>query len=108
MALLSATSAVELAGDGEVPGDEAYFDLAPDWVCEVLSPSTASLDRGDKRIVYAQNQVQHLWFVDPDAKTLEILSLDGATYRLLEVFSNEALVRAVPFDAIELGALWAR
>lgn len=94
----------------EIPVDKAYFDLAPDWVCEVVSPSTAALDRGDKRKVYASSQVQHLWLVDPDAQTLEVFALDGATYRLLDVFSGDALVRAVPLDAIELelGVLWAR
>jgi Uma2 family endonuclease len=93
----------------ELPS-EAYFDLAPDWVCEVLSPSTAALDRGEKRRVYATECVRHLWFVDPDAQMLEVLELDGASYRVLDVYSGEQLVRARPFDAIEmeLGALWAR
>lgn len=94
----------------EIPVDRPFFALAPDWVCEVLSPSTARLDRGDKRAVYAREGVRHLWFVDPDAQTLEVLELDGASYRVRDVFSGQALVRAVPFDAIELelGALWAR
>lgn len=94
----------------ELPVEQAYIDLAPDWACEVLSPSTAALDRGDKRKVYENQGVRHLWFVDPLVQTLEILELDGATYRLIEVFSGDALIRAVPFDAIEfeLGALWAR
>lgn len=94
----------------EVPVDKAYFDLAPDWACEVLSPSTAALDRGDKRKVYGIEGVKHLWFVDPEVQTLEIFELDGDAYRLLEVFTGDARIRAVPFDAIEieLGALWAR
>lgn len=94
----------------EIPVDRAFFTLAPDWVCEVLSPGTAKLDRGDKRTVYAREGVRHIWFIDPDAQTLEILELDGASYRVKDVFSGEARVHAVPFDAIELelGALWAR
>ncbi len=93
-----------------MPVDKAHFDLAPDWVCEVLSPSTGGLDRGDKRKAYADCGVGHLWFVDPDAQTLEVLALDGATYRVLDVFSGERCVRGVPFVAIEieLGGLWAR
>lgn len=59
-----------------------YFTLAPDWVCEVLSPSTAAVDRGDKRAVYAAQGVSHLWFVDPEACILEVLALDGETYRV--------------------------
>jgi Uma2 family endonuclease len=76
----------------------------------VLSPSTASLDRGDKRKVYAEFEVKHLWFVDPEAQTLETYELDAKGYRLVEVFSGDDRVRAAPFDAveIELGALWAR
>jgi Uma2 family endonuclease len=93
----------------ELPTDKAYFDLTPDWVCEVLSPSTAALDRGAKRRIYCEQGVSHLWLVDPDVRTLEVFSLDGSSYRLLDVSSGDALIRAVPFDAIEieLGALWA-
>ena len=93
----------------ELPTDKAYLDLAPDWVCEVLSPSTAALDRGAKREAYREQGVSHLWFVDPEAKTHENFVLDGPGYRLFEVHSGHSLIRAVPFDAVEidLGALWA-
>jgi Uma2 family endonuclease len=80
----------------------AFTDLAPDWVCEVLSPSTASLDRGVKLKVYAREHVAHVWLVDPDHRTLEVLVLDGPTYRIADVFTEDAKARAVPFDAIEL------
>jgi Uma2 family endonuclease len=87
----------------------AAFDLAPDWVCEVLSPSTAGKDRGKKLPIYARERVTHVWFVDPEAKTLEVLRLDGESYRVHAVFVGEQKVRAEPFDAIELelSALWA-
>jgi Uma2 family endonuclease len=92
-----------------LPTEKAYFELPPDWICEVLSPSTAALDRGDKRQIYGQQGVHHLWLIDPELKMLEVYELDGPSYRLLEVYSGDALIRAVPFDAveIELGALWA-
>lgn len=91
-----------------IPTDKAYLDLPPDWICEVLSPSTAALDRGGKREVYGEQGVKHLWFVDPEAKILEVFVLDGLGYRLSEVFTGDSLIRAVPFDAVEidLGALW--
>jgi Uma2 family endonuclease len=94
----------------EMPVDKAYFTLAPDWACEILSPSTAAVDRGDKRAVYATQGVTHIWFVDPEARTLEVLMLDGPSYRVQSVFSGDAMVRAEPFDAIELdlAALWSR
>jgi Uma2 family endonuclease len=94
----------------EMPVDKAWFELAPDWVCEVLSPSTASLDRGNKLKVWRAFDVSHVWFVDPEAKTLEILEKDARGYRVFEVHSGDAKNRAAPFDAIELelGLLWAR
>ena len=55
--------------------DDAYFTQAPDWVCEVLSPSTRQFDQVDKRTVYAREKVLHLWFVDPDSRTLEAFEL---------------------------------
>jgi len=85
-----------------------WFELAPDWVCEVLSPSTAGLDRVKKRALYAKEGVAFLWFVDPEGKTLETLQLEGERYADAGAFEGDASVRAVPFDAIELEltALW--
>jgi Uma2 family endonuclease len=88
----------------------AAFDLAPDWVCEVLSPSTEAMDRADKLPIYAEQGVRHIWLVDPLTKTLEVFRLDSGRWSLLATFRDEAVVRAEPFDAIELelGVLWAR
>jgi Uma2 family endonuclease len=87
----------------------AFYSLAPDWVCEVLSPSTEKLDRTGKMDVYAREGVQHLWFVDPIARTLEVYRLqeDGLWLRVA-TYCDDAKVRAEPFDAIELelAALW--
>lgn len=86
------------------------MEVAPDWVCEVLSPSTESIDRSDKVPIYARERVAHVWLVDPLTKTLEVLRLDGETYRVIRAWRDEAVVRAEPFDAIELdlAILWAR
>jgi Uma2 family endonuclease len=94
----------------EVPFDKAYFDLAPDWVCEVLSPSTEATDRDDKLRIYSRERVPHVWFVNPLVRTLELLCLDGASYRIAAVYRDDTPVRAAPFDAIELelATLWAR
>lgn len=90
--------------------DAPYLTIRPDWVAEVLSPSTRKWDRVLKLPVYQRERVEHVWFVDPEAKTLEILKLDGATYRLIVTFAGTEPVRAEPFDAIELdiAALWSR
>jgi len=79
-----------------------YFELAPDWVCEVVSPGTARLDRVRKMPVYARERVRHLWLVDPSAQTLEVYRLDGARWLLVETCGGAVRVRAEPFDAIEI------
>ncbi|MDY7226652.1 Uma2 family endonuclease [Hyalangium rubrum] len=90
------------------PPHTAAFTLAPDWVCEVLSPSTMALDRAVKLPVYARERVRHVWLVDPVARTLEVFRLDGERYTLLVTHAGSARVRAEPFDAIELALafLW--
>jgi Uma2 family endonuclease len=89
--------------------DEAYFTLRPDWVCEVLSPSTAALDRARKLPVYAREGVPHAWIVDPLARTLEVLRLVDTRWSIVAAYENDARVRAEPFEAfeLELAVLWA-
>ncbi|MFZ5472009.1 MAG: Uma2 family endonuclease [Myxococcota bacterium] len=89
--------------------NEPFVTLSPDWVCEVLSPSTVSLDRVKKKHIYARERVQYVWFVDPIGKTLEVFKLqDGEIWIELGTHAGDEKVRAEPFDAIELelSALW--
>lgn len=90
--------------------DAAWFELAPDWVCEILSPSTARTDRAVKMPIYAREGVGHLWLVDPDARTLEAyqLQVDGH-WLLLATLKEDDAVRQPPFEAVSfpLGNLWA-
>jgi Uma2 family endonuclease len=87
----------------------AWFETAPDWVCEILSPGTRRVDLTDKRDIYAEHKVGWLWLLDPDARTLEAFALRDDGWRLLAALSDDAEVRLPPFDAIAfpLGALWA-
>lgn len=89
--------------------DTAYFPLAPDWVCEILSPSTASLDRVKKMAIYAGEGVTHAWLIDPDARTLEVLHLDAGRWTVVSAHAGNEVVRADPFAEIdlELASLWA-
>jgi Uma2 family endonuclease len=91
----------------ELP-DAAYFSLVPDWVCEILSPSTAKRDRGVKMEVYAELGVGHLWLIDADLRVLEVFRLEGTRWMRLGAFADDALCRPEPFDGVEmdLGALW--
>jgi len=90
---------------------EAHFKLAPDWVCEVLSPSTARLDRRRKLPKYALAGVQHVWLVDPLNRTLEALRWNGEAWAVIDYLdetSQDGRVRIEPFDAValDLEALW--
>ncbi len=90
--------------------DTAWFELAPDWVCEILSPATARTDRVLKMPLYAQQGVRHLWLVDPDIRTLEVYSLDAQQHwTLLKTLKDDDPVSQPPFDAIsfDLDSLWA-
>lgn len=88
--------------------DAAWFTLAPDWVCEILSPSTRKYDLTDKREIYAREAVSHLWLVDPDARTLEAFVQDSRSWRLAAALKDSDPVRLAPFEAIEfpLSSLW--
>jgi hypothetical protein len=116
----------------ELP-DAAYFELAPDWVCDtfarsecgppaagpkgdphgrgekIISPSTASKDRVIKMPLYARKQVQHLWLVDPDLRALEVYELREGHWSLQASLKDDDGVRQPPFEACEfdLGSLWA-
>jgi Uma2 family endonuclease len=80
------------------------FELAPDWVCEVISPSTAKYDRSKKMRVYSREQVPWLWLIDPLAQTLEVFQrMEEGPWKLLVVHGEDTeKVRVPPFDAIEL------
>jgi Uma2 family endonuclease len=82
-------------------GEGAFFDLAPDWVCEILSPKTAHIDRGRKADVYAEQGVQFLWFVDPDARHVEAFRIHEGSWLRIGLFAA-ADTRIPPFDAVPI------
>ena len=86
----------------------AAMELAPDWVCEVVSPSTAQVDRRRKMAIYARVQVPHVWLVDPLAKTLEVYRLEAEGWKLAATHTADERVHVEPFSAIELelGTWW--
>ena len=100
-------------------GDRAFFTLAPDWICEVLSPSTSALDRSEKMHVYAREGVRHAWLLDPIARTLEVYrratptkkrrASRKAAWVLVDVWHDDSKVRAEPFDVftLALAGLWS-
>ena len=88
--------------------DVAFLTLAPDWVCEVLSPSTRKLDLEGKRPIYAREGVEHLWFVDPAVRTLEVFVLHEGGWTPAGAAREAEPVSLPPFEAVTfpLDALW--
>jgi Uma2 family endonuclease len=88
----------------------AAFEVAPDWVCEILSPSSALWDRRTKSERYAREGVQWLWLIDPAIELLEAFALERGKWLRIGVWSADDVARVPPFDAIELTltALWVR
>jgi len=85
------------------------FEVVPDWVCEVLSPSTAQGDRDDKMPLYARYGVAYVWLVDVRHRQLEVYRLDGKDWLRVGVFRGTGGVRVEPFAEVEimLSDLWA-
>ena len=90
------------------PAEQAHFEIAPDWICEVISPKTEKYDKGDKRRIYALYGVLHLWHLDPRARTLEVFHLQEQNWLLTHTFVDTENICAPPFEAItfSLGLLW--
>lgn len=90
--------------------ETAYFPIVPDWICEVLSKSTESLDRDQKLPLYAERGVEHVWLLDPIARTLEAhVHPESGRWREVHVYQGDVRVRVAPFEAVELelAALWS-
>ena len=82
--------------------DVARLGIVPDWVCEVLSPSTADFDRDEKMLIYGANGVGHLWLVDPVARTIEAFRSARGRWTSIGTFGGDVVARLEPFDAISL------
>jgi Uma2 family endonuclease len=85
-----------------------FFELAPDWACEVVSPGSERIDRERKLPIYGRERVSHVWLVNPLERMVEVFRLDGDGYRLVVTRGGTDRVRLEPFGAIEieLEALW--
>jgi Uma2 family endonuclease len=80
----------------------AAFELAPDWVCEIVAPSTGALDRTRKMPIYAREGVRHLWIVDPENRTLEVYRLEAGRWVVASTHAGSDAARAEPFEAVAL------
>ena len=82
--------------------DQRPIRVVPNWVCEVISPSTGARDRVTKRQLYARHGIERYWLVDPVARTLEALALRDGTWMDAGTFDETATARIAPFQEIEL------
>jgi len=88
--------------------DHNWISVAPDWVCEILSPGTTAVDKTVKMPIYAQHGVKHLWLIDPLAKTLDVFQLEAGRWMVAGLYAEADLVRAEPFPEVEINLtdLW--
>lgn len=84
------------------PGEKRPIDVVPDWVCEILSPSTSGRDRVTKRNLYAERDIPYYWIVDADTRTVEAFELAGKRWVLAGAYDEAAVARIAPFEEIEL------
>lgn len=102
----------DLAGwrEERYPDEEPnnWISVAPDWVCEILSPATRRRDRMGKMPIYATYEVPYLWLIDPIDKTLEVFRLKEGEWVVAGLYEEDTKVRAVPFVDVEinLSDLW--
>ena len=85
----------------ELP-DTPALTLAPDWICEVVSPSTGVLDRSRKMPLYARERVARLWLADPRTRTLEVYRLEDGQWVVASTHGGDDAIRAEPFEAVAL------
>ena len=87
---------------------ERGLEGAPDLAVEVLSPSTASRDRGIKMRRYAASGTDHYWVVDPRRRTLEAFRLGANGYELAVSLGSDDLFEPELFPelSIKLTDLW--
>jgi Uma2 family endonuclease len=85
-----------------VQQDDHKFRLAPDWVCEVLSPSTASRDTIIKMPLYLEAGVQWAWIIDPVARRVDVFKAGDGEWLHAGFGEDYGVVALAPFDAVEL------
>jgi Uma2 family endonuclease len=88
-----------------IADDPPYSTVAPDWISEVLSPTTYRLDRIKKLRIYGREGVKHAWLLHPGERTLEVLRLESGRWTIVATHADDAVVRAEPFEAVEIDLL---
>ncbi len=84
------------------------MDIPPDWVCEVLSPSTGRLDRAKKLPIFAMYGVSYAWLIHPLERTLTAFRLENGRWSIIATHAGEDKVAIEPFTEVtlDLTELW--
>lgn len=77
---------------------ENGIESSPDLVVEILSPSTARYDRGEKMKIYKRNQIQEYWIIDPKARSIEIYVFNQNDYDLKEFAIEKGEVKSLVLE----------
>lgn len=90
--------------------DSKFIEVPPDWICEVLSPTTEDVDKTSKRRIYATFGVDHLWYIDPRPRHLEVFVRQDRDWLLTHTFTEQDDVCASPFADVSfpLSLLWPK
>ena len=84
----------------------AFFELVPDWLCEIASPSTARYDRHTKLPAYERHGVPFVWLIDPVARWLEVHALEDGAYACAGRITGDEPIRQPPFDEVAIDPPW--
>jgi Uma2 family endonuclease len=82
--------------------DDRPVTVVPDWVCEVLSPSTGRIDRVKKAHGYLEGGVPFFWIVDLEGRVLEAFEARDGSWVRLGAWGDGDSARIPPFDAVEI------
>lgn len=90
------------------PRDTHKMTVVPDWVCEVLSPSSRGFDSVIKMNAYADAGVEWAWLVEPADMHVDVFRREGKGWEQIASAEGSVVVRLPPFDAVELdlGEWW--
>lgn len=98
----------DIAGwrEGRLIEEPEFITVVPDWLCEVLSPSTARVDRMKKMPIYAREKIGHVWLADPETRMVEVYRFTKGRYSLVGTYGGDAAIRAEPFAEVEIPAAY--
>ncbi len=85
-----------------LPSNTHKMTVVPDWICEVLSPSTSSRDSIVKMPCYLAAGVKWAWIIDPANQRLDVFRAGEGKWEPVLGLEGDATGALPPFDAVEL------